>query len=202
MENNFFYRFSNDLPLNTVAVRPDLFDKALKQGLFGEDSGREIHNQLMFGDFDTKEYPSYIYFPVSFHQSEGKVLREALDMRALHPILISDNLQNILADNQITGWRSYPVLVYDKKGNEIPGYNGFTVTGRGGEVKFLMDKDRIPYDNRKPFIQWDKSQWDGSDFFWAKPLYLFATKRVQDVFKREKIKYLRLSPLSDYLTII
>ncbi|MBQ3711831.1 MAG: hypothetical protein II891_05490 [Bacteroidales bacterium] len=202
MENDYFYDFSNNLPLNTVAVSPDLYERALLLDLRGEETGRKIHRQLMFGDFDTKEYPSYISFPVSFHQFDGRVLRDALDMRAHHPILVSDNLLKILTDNQITGWRSYPVLVYDKKGNEIRGYNGFTVTGRGGEVKFLKDKDRIPYDNRKPFIQWDKSQWDGSDFFWVKPLYLFATKRVQDVFKREKIKYLRLSPLSDYLTIV
>lgn len=203
MENDYFYDFSNDLPLNTVAVSPDLYERALNLDLHGEESGRKIHNQLLFGDFVTKEYPSYISFPVCFHQIDGKVLREALGMLRIHSILISDNLLEILTDNQITGWRSYPVLVYDKKGNEIRGYNGFTVTGRGGEMRFLIDKKELSrVESTKQYIQWDKSQWDGSDFFWVKPMFLLATKKVRDVFKREKIKYLRLTPFSEYATIV
>lgn len=203
MENDCFYDYSNNLPLDTVAVRPDMFDRALKLGLYGDASGREIHDQLMFCDFDTKEYPSYISFPVCFHQFDGKVLRDALDMRALHHILISDNIQKIFIDNQLTGWRSYPVIVYDKKGNKIPGYHGFTVTGRGGEMKYLIDKKELPIGKaRSQYIQWDKSQWDGSDFFWVKPMWLLATQKVKDVFMREKIKYLKLIPLSEEITIV
>lgn len=36
-----FFRFSNNLPLNTVYVRPDDFEHALQCNLYGEESGRE-----------------------------------------------------------------------------------------------------------------------------------------------------------------
>lgn len=138
-----------------------------------------------------------------FHQQGGIKFRDAITMRSLDHILISDSLKLLFEENHITGWRSYPVVVYDKKGNQIPGYNGFTVTGRGGKMNYLKDKKDLPYDkSRTQFIQWEQSQWDGSDFFGVKPLYILATSRVKKVFKSAKIKGVSLTPLEEEGTII
>ena len=35
----------------------------------------------------------------------------------------------LLEENGITGWSTYPIEVYDRKGNSLPDYHGFAITG-------------------------------------------------------------------------
>lgn len=195
-----FYKFDSESYLNTFAVTPELFEEALKNNLQGPNSGRNIHDELFFGNEDGT-YPEYIKFPVVYRYLGGNMMRDMIDTHKLHSFLISDRMKSVMEENGITGWKSFPVLVYDKEGNEIKGYNGFTVTGRGGRKKYLIPFNEIPYGEDAEYIQWDKSQWDGSDIFTI-GFGLIATERVRLLFKQNKITSPRFTPLSERVTIL
>ena len=197
-----FYVFSSEGHLTTFFVRPDLFEKAIKNNLHGPESGREIHHQLLYGD-EKGGYPEDITFPVIFRIIEGKKMRDMLDMRFDgNCFLISEHMKALMEENQITGWKSYPVIIYDKSGNEVSGYHGFTVTGRGGIIRMLRPWEEIALDERLRFILWDKSQWDGSDVFRIGPNLLVISARTKQLFKENKISAASYSPLSEILTVV
>ena len=197
-----FYIFDSEGYLTTFFVSPVLFEFAIKNQLYGIESGREIHHQLLYGN-DNGSYPDYIQFPVVFRHEEGKKMRDMLDMRFDgNCFLISDRMRSLMEEHHITGWKSYPVVIYDKKNDEVTGYHGFTVTGRGGKMDNLMPVNQIPYGESTKYCRWSQEQWDGSDIFRILPNYLIVTKRTMLLFKQNKITAPHFSPLSDSVTII
>jgi len=197
-----FYLMSSKGFLTTFAASPDLFEKALSEDLYGPESGREIHRHLLYGDSITKDYPTYIHFPVIYRQIDGKLMRDVLDMRfSCNEFLISDRMELALNNAGLTGWRTYPILLFDRRGQEIRGYNGFTVTGRGGVLwSPVMLEDGSIVD--REHIVWDESQWDGSDIFWIKPNCVVVTAKVREVVKKEKIQALSFNPLNKLAMIL
>lgn len=127
---------------------------------------------LIQGDFEG------IMFPVIFKQGSygGKQLHDVIDTTYSSLYLISDNMRNILTKNGVTGWKTFPIKIYDKKNNEIPDYWGFSITGRcDSEVRYrkdsIIEKQLVP---NAPFSKYykglniDFTKWDGTDFFIAK----------------------------------
>ena len=197
-----FYCFHTSGGERTFAVSTDLFEHAIDNDLHGPESGREIHHQLLYGN-ENGGYPSYIDFPVFYRGFTGSRMCDMLDMRYDgNCFLISDRMKLLLEENLITGWKCFPVLLFDKKGNEITGYNGFTVIGRGGEMDFLLPPERIPFGEDHSYVHWRKEQWDGSDIFRIYPNYLVITSRTKDLLKKNKITSAEYRPLSDWVTII
>jgi len=197
-----FYVFGSAGFLTTFFVSPELFELAIKNQAYGYESGRQIHHQLLYGD-ENGSYPDYIQFPVVFRHEEGKKMRDMLDMRFDgNCFLISDRMKLLMEKNLITGWKNYPVLIYDKKGNVVEGYHGFTVTGMGGNMRFLKSPNQILSSDSHKYCQWEQKQWDGSDIFRIRPNYLIVTKRTMLLFKENKITSPYFSPLSDSATII
>ena len=178
-----FFVFGSRGYLTTFAASPDLFEDAIYKGLCGFHSGREIHDQLVFSD----QYPCYIQFPVVFHRIDGKRMRDLLDMRYTGShFLISERLKSILEENQFTGWKSYPIELYDKKGNPVSGYSGFSVTGHGGRVYYPFNKgwDSVGID----YLGWNPAGWDGSDFFGLdNTRQRLVTEKVMHVLKKNRV---------------
>ena len=109
----FFDKSGSEGYLTTFFITPDIFENAINNNLYGPTSGREIHHQLLYGD-ENGSYPEYIDFPVVYRHEEGKKMRDMLDMRFDgHCFLISDRMKQMMEENNITGWKSYPVLIYD-----------------------------------------------------------------------------------------
>jgi hypothetical protein len=72
----------------------------------------------------------HISFPVIFKHSMGKKkLTDLVDTGHPSFFLISDRFKKLLEDNQITGWKTYPIVLLEKNGQEISGYHGFSVIG-------------------------------------------------------------------------
>ena len=179
-------------------VSPDLFGQAIKNNDWDRNGPRGIHHYLISGD-----YPDWLEFPVIFHKNPGgpgKKLRDVMDMAYPPCYLISERLKGLLTSNGVTGWKTYPVLVYDNKENEIPGYYGFSVTGRGGKVKYTNDDilHRTPKE-----VLYDIRQWDGNEFF---TLHnggsIWMTERVYRLLKKEKITALEDLPSEKLMTVI
>lgn len=203
MANNTFFVFSSKGALKTVAVTPVLFEHAIKNNLYGTNSGREIHHQLLYGDLTTGEYPEHLCFPIIFHQFDGTEWKDVLELRFDgHCYLISDRFKDVLLSENISGWKSYPVQVYDKIGNKIKGYNGFTIIGRAGKIEKGCNSSTEPYLGQGNNSNWDSAQWDGSDLFYISPNIVACTERVKQVLDRKRIEGLSYRPLRTIVSII
>src|ERR1700722_20078064 len=65
-----------------------------------------------------------IDFPVFFKQEYGNKLYDILDTGFPGLFIISERMRKILEENNLTGWKVFPIKLYDKKGNEIADYHG------------------------------------------------------------------------------
>lgn len=186
-----FYYFHSRNYLTTFSVSPEIAIKAREDKDY--DKSREIRIKLTLGDFEGLE------FPVIFREDRdsGKRFRDVLDNRG-GEMLISDRLKQLMIDNNVTGWKSYPIRMYDKRGNEVHGYNGFSVTGRcGGTLEYTTDK--VCYEDGFRFFEgmsFDIEQWDGSDIFMVNGnRTIIITKFVYKLFKENKIDAIEMIAL-------
>ena len=149
-----------------------------------------------------------INFPVIFKQKYGKTLTDILDTGWPNLFLISDKMKAILEENKLTGWATFSIKLYDKAGNEIFGYHGFSITGQCGQVNYekseIIEKRKVP---TGPTCQYYKGlsidQLDGADFFTPdKTCQIFITKRAADVLKKNKITNMRLENLAEKETAV
>ena len=119
-------------------------------------------------------------------------MRDVLDMRSVGFFVISDRMKDVLEENGFTGWKTYPIQLYDKKKNLISGYSGFTVTGKGGRVYYPLNEAW------NPVLGWNPASWDGSDFFhFENTRHILITERVMKVLRKHKIDAIDMDPLED-----
>ena len=144
-----------------------------------------------------------VNFPIIFKQEGGNRLNDLLDTGYAGLYLISDRMKAILETAKLTGWKTFPIMLYDKKRNEIPNYHGFSTTGKSGPISYdnceIIEKRYVP---NGPICKFYKGlfidKWDGSDFFTPEGNYgTFITKKAADVLKEHKISNLRLENLTD-----
>lgn len=149
-----------------------------------------------------------IKFPVNFKQDTGNNFADILDTGwpSLH--LISDRLNSILKDNGLTGWQTFPIKLYDKRGKEITGYRGFSIIGQCGPKNYdsceIIEKTLVP---NGPICRYCRGvsidEWDGSDFFTPEGSYsIIITKKAADVLKNSKVTNLSIVNLADEETDI
>lgn len=173
--DNKYYNFTSNGYLVTLAVAPVFFEKAIASDDWSEDGGRMIYDHLIRG-----EHRDYISFPVDFIVTDGKKLRDVIEMRYPFGFLISERIKTIFECAGLTGWRTYDVTVHKNNGEEIPGYYGFQVTGKCSTV--------IPGQSEQP-----------SDFFRPDSWYYgcVCTQKVIDVLRANHINDFDICPISD-----
>ena len=189
MEKEQFYAFGSKLVLSTI--------QAYAFGLNDTADENDDTRKLMRGDY------SGISFPVQFKQEYGKKLRDILDTGDGSFHLISDNLKQILEENKFTGRKAFPVKIYDKKGKEITGYHGLSVTGKSNGPIYkrseIIEKRLVAHG---PICRYYKGMhidgWDGSDFFTPDTTtYIIITKQVTEILKKNKITNVHLRSLDE-----
>ena len=131
-------------------------------------------------------------------------LFDLLDTGYQNLYLISEKLKDLLFNNNITGWKTYPIELYDKKGKIIEGYYGFSVIGVCGKIDYskssVIEKSIFPGGPISKYyvgeyIGFDK--WDGSDFFIPEEHHrIKCTKKVVSIISDEKITHIRFEQLS------
>lgn len=184
MEQNNFFKFSSKLVSSTVQASPIELN---------------IENsKLIKGDY------LGIDFPVIFKQEDGKKFCDILDTGYVSLYLISERMKTILEENNLTGWKIFPIQLYDKKGNEISGYHGFSITGKCGPINYeksqIIEKQTVP---SGPIFKYYKGifidDWDKKDFFSPNKTYqIFITENAADILKKNKITNMYLKNISDY----
>lgn len=158
------------------------------------------YDDLIIGKYDS------ITFPVIFKQAYGKKLLDILGTGWPGLYLISDKMKKILKENQLTGWKTFPIKLYDKKENEILGYQGFSVVGRCGPIDDrkaeIVNRQRIPTGPtfkvyKGLYIGLDK--WDGSDFFIPnESLFFIVTKKTQVILSQINLTNIQFKNLIDF----
>lgn len=191
MEINDFFNFSSKLVSTNFL--------ATAQGLKYIENFQNDYANLIKGDFRE------IIFPVIFREDEdsGKKMTDILDTGSVNLFLISDRLKVLLEKNHLSGWKTYPIKLYDKKNNEIPDYHGFSIIGHCTPIDYekseIIEKHMVPTGTIVKFykgIQVDN--WDGTDFFFPDgSKAIFITKKTADILNKNKITNMRLTDLAN-----
>ncbi|WP_413669313.1 imm11 family protein [Mucilaginibacter sp. Mucisp86] len=156
------------------------------------------YDDLIKGDFKG------IKFPLKFQQHWGNKLLDILNTGTPSLYLISNKLKTLLQEKQVTGWTSFEIELLDKKGLEVKGYYGFSVTGRCGPadenkseiITKHFDSGFINHYRKGLYIGLD--QWNGSDFFYPDGTsHLITTKRVVDILIDYKISNVQFENLTE-----
>ena len=170
------------------------------------------------GNIKGKDYLSYMLsmgsyegvpLPLEFLHLYGKRYYDILSIGFGSSLfLVSDRFLEILETNHFTGWKSYPVRLFEKNGTEVFGYNGFSVTGKAGKIDWEQSEVvQIPSPIDKtityPYykgIPIDMSKWDGSDIFMAEGCrFYFVTEQVYKVLKKAKITNIEFEKATEFL---
>lgn len=116
---------------------------------------------------------------------------------------LSPKIQRLFADHHLTGWSTYPLELRNKYHQICSEYKGFCITGRSGPIdkeKGNLSLGESPDDSfaRRTGIFFEKSSWDGSDFFCpaGNNAYMFVTEQVVDIFAEHRIGGFEFAPLS------
>lgn len=190
MSNNF-YIFSSKLISSTIQAHPiNLNKNKVENDLFDEF-------KLIKADY------SGISFPVVFKQKYGKRFMDILDTGWPNLYLISTRLKDILEENDLSGWKTFGIELFDKANQKINGYHGFSITGQCGPIDYSRSEifqKQISING--PFSTYYKGlffeNWDGSDFFLPKNVFeILITERTAEILKINKITNVNLEKVSD-----
>jgi hypothetical protein len=119
-------------------------------------------------------------------------------------LLVSDKTIGVLSG--FSGWTTYPVEVYGKRGELIPGYHGLAVTGRCGPIDYTKSTPRVcepPIPGGGRSRQWfglcfDEKTWDGSDIFVPEGTHMnVVVEAVKVALEKAKITNIEFEPLSE-----
>jgi len=189
MKTEEFFDFGSKLVSSTF--------QAHAVGLKKDYKGINEEWNLIKGNYETIE------FPIVFRQEYGRNLTDILDTGWPSLYLISDRLRFILEKNDLTGWKIFPITLYDKNGKEIFGYSGFSIIGQCGPTRYdkseIIEIRKVP---NGPICRYYRGvfidDWDGSDFFTPEGTYeTFITGNAAEILKRNKITNLHVVKLTD-----
>ena len=129
----------------------------------------------------------------------------------MQPVLISGHVIGALRQGSFTGWTTYPVELYDKKGVRIPDYHGLAVTGRCGPI----DRSRSRKVRRRPFVPgavppdfwvglfFKDDRWDGADIFLSEGTgYIIVAERLKNALESLRIPNIKFERLDTHETLI
>jgi len=154
------------------------------------------HSKRMMQNLPRGQFAPFV-FPIVFKQvaDSGKRFRDFLDNRTISFYLISERTVVLLEDNGITGWKTYPIELFDKKGNQVNGYQGFSVIGRAGILDGIKERN----ENRTSRLKFYLDRWDGTDFFsFENTRHIITTQKVRDLFKKNKVDAVQFSPIEEW----
>jgi len=157
----------------------------------------------------TGEYEG-IALPVEFLWKACTKMYDIVDTGHPGLSLISDRFRDLLLDNGFTGWKTYPIVMKAKNGEQVGGYHGLSIVGRCGPTDFskseIVQRQLVPGAIPAVFykgLHIGLDAWDGTDMFIEEGTTMrIVTERVAKAIKRAKITNVRLENLADFETII
>jgi hypothetical protein len=118
---------------------------------------------------------------------QGKKFYDILSFQDPHNFAVSERIYNLLIQEGITGWRSYPLAIEgaDEK------YYGMQITGRAGPPLASIPIGFIDG------MDFDRNTWDGSDMFLLEgTLFTIFSERLRNLLVKNKTSNLELDEIS------
>ena len=142
--------------------------------------------------------------PIQFDVAQGLKATDFLWTQLVTPVCVLERVIDILRKKEVTGWSTYPVEVFDQKGNLCADYHGLAVTGGICEADYSRSVvvTKPPPTSRGKSIDvykglyFDESKWDGSDMFWVGGVRVVVDK-VKRIFEQNKVENVRITPLAE-----
>ena len=142
--------------------------------------------------------------PIQFDAAQGLEAADFLWTQLVTPVCVSQRVVQILNENQVTGWSTYPVEVFDQVGKLHASYHGLAVTGAVCEADYsrsvVVTKPPPAPRGRSYYVYkglyFDEDQWDGSDMFWVGRVRVVVEK-VKKVFEQNEVDNVRFTSLSE-----
>jgi hypothetical protein len=104
------------------------------------------------------------------------------------PIIVSSRVVSVFEKGRFTGWSTYPVTLFDRRGAVVEGFEALVVTGRTGPMQLERSAEVVkPGPTGRPTVHYrgllfDESLWDGSDVFMSSDRNgtVFLTREVRN----------------------
>jgi hypothetical protein len=145
--------------------------------------------------------------PIKFKPNIGKKIYDLIGSGYSGINLFSNKVINILKENNISGWKTYPCEIYDWDSNIIDGYSIFSVTGRCSAIDYsksekIMIQPLSP--KGKPVegirgLYFEPNSWDESDIFTPEnSKFTIVTEKVKRLFENYNISNVTFKKLTEY----
>lgn len=158
--------------------------------LYSGQESREIILKSAFKDDFFDVFAGKIEYkePLKATVKLGSKLYDVLYFDEGVNFVISEKLYQLLIDNKITGWKTYPVNIE----GFIETYYGFQIIGRSGEL--IKPKEEGFYKG----YRFDIGTWDGSDFFSPERTHLrFMTLKLKRLLEGNNITNIYIDNIKD-----
>lgn len=145
--------------------------------------------------------------PIVYKHVMGGKPKDILATTSVFPFIVSQRFISVLIEHQVTGWTTFPVTVYSKDNQWLPGYEGFAVTGRSGPIddtKCRIEYRTSQYNPEYHYktgigLYFDLDTWDGSDIFNPQDTAIvIVVERVKALLERAEFKELLFTHVTDY----
>ena len=145
---------------------------------------------------------SRITRPIQFDAAQGSKATDILWTQLVTPVCVSKRIIHILRENEVSGWSTYPVEIFDLEGEQLPDYHGFAVTGAVCDADYSRSAvvtKPPPTPRGKSYdvyrgLFFDEAQWDGSDMFWVGGVRVVIEK-VKRIFEQNGVDNVAFTPL-------
>ena len=114
----------------------------------------------------------------------------------------------LLTDQSVSGWDTFPVEVSDRNGKPLAGYLGLAVTGNECERVWslceMIQRPATAYVREQAIyrgLYFDETEWDGSDMFWVKASGRAVTEEGRRAFREARVTNVQLIPLPEVETL-
>ena len=140
--------------------------------------------------------------PIQFDAAQGSKATDILWTQLVTPVCVSKRAIRILSENQVSGWSTYPVEVFDPEGELQPDYHGLAVTGAVCEADYSRSAvitKPPPTPRGKSYdvyrgLYFDEDQRDGCDMFWVGGVRVVIEK-VKRIFEQNGVDNVAFTPL-------
>jgi hypothetical protein len=130
-----------------------------------------------------------------------------------HPLILHCRIANLLREQGVKGWRSYPVQVVDKSGEVYDQYEAIGIIGRCDPIdlsRSVVTLKKLPGGWVPQFLgnYFPEQSWDGSDMFMERPdaktvvtAKIFVTEKTRQVFAEAEVENVMFERLTEIETL-